>query len=668
MSTTPTLLRVLSVALIIGSPSLGLAAEGTDPAWLRIMSDTRYNGVGDDLATGGLGIEALQRGEKPGFLDPARPTAPELRRLALANKGPAGFGSLYGPNIDPGTGAVLPGDGKVPGREILAYADDGDGSQNVVLMLQIPDRLERERPCLLAVPSSGSNGIYSDVATIGSWGLHRGCAVVYTDKGLGNGFHDLERDRIHRIDGSTADAGQAGRDAHFRALLSAQEQADFLRRKLHRIAFKHAHSQQNPDASWGRDVLRSIDFASHVLARSGNLSNAKPLVIVAGNSNGGGAALYAGAADETGLIDGLVASEPQVQLRRDERVSVQRGERIRNGTGRTLLDYFTFGLLYQPCAAAATPDAPMRDRVPLAENRCQSLIDRNLVEADTVADAATESLQRLRDYGWEPESDELHAAQYAIAPTATALKYVSSHGRFSVAEDVCGYSVASLDKEGRPQAMPVDEFARLFATAPGGAPAGSIDVLNDRDPGGAIRDSLSRSPGSQRQDYNLEGATCLRELAVGDSPEAVRVRQGIDEMTTDANLRGTPTIIVHGRADARVPIGFTSRPFLGLNALSDPASNLRLYELANVEHFNAGLPGHETRFVPITPYLWRSLDLIHDHLSRGTPLPPSQLVRSAVAAGGPGKEGKGLQLPPVRDSVGVADRIDVSAGRVVVPE
>jgi len=53
------------------------------------------------------------------------------------------------------------------------------------------------------------------------------------------------------------------------------------------------------------------------------------------------------------LIDAVVKREPQVQLKPDDRVVVARGGVERRGSGRTLLDYFTFGNLYQPCAALA---------------------------------------------------------------------------------------------------------------------------------------------------------------------------------------------------------------------------------------------------------------------------------------------------------------------------
>ena len=47
-----------------------------------------------------------------------------------------------------------------------------------------------------------------------------------------------------------------------------------------------------------------------------------------------------------------------MQLKPDERVVVTRGGIERRGSGRTLIDYFTFGNLYQPCAVLAVPDIP----------------------------------------------------------------------------------------------------------------------------------------------------------------------------------------------------------------------------------------------------------------------------------------------------------------------
>ena len=54
------------------------------------------------------------------------------------------------------------------------------------------------------------------------------------------------------------------------------------------------------------------------------------------------------------LIDAVVAREPQVQLKPDDRVVVARGSIERHGSGRMLLDYFTFGNLYQSRSPSQT--------------------------------------------------------------------------------------------------------------------------------------------------------------------------------------------------------------------------------------------------------------------------------------------------------------------------
>jgi hydroxybutyrate-dimer hydrolase len=665
-------------ALLIAAPdgSMARTDETRKPSWLSVMSHKTYDGALDDLVTGGLGVSAMLAGERPTYADPRHPTAAELRRAVLFTSPLPGFGTLWGPNIDPVSGEVLPGDGKIAGEEYLAFADDGSGRQNVAMLLQVPAAFRVEAPCILAVPPGGSASLYRDVTTIGYWGLLKRCAVVYTDKGLGNGVHDLATDTVNLIDGTRATADAAGKAAHFAADLSDHERASFLARYPHRVAFKHAHSRQNPDASWGRDVVRSVQFAFYQLnrdlaGRRAPLTRENTLVIAAGNSNGGGAVLYAGEQDRQGWIDAIVAAQPQVQLRPNDEVLVRRDDRARRGTGRTLLDYFTHAILYQPCAAVATPGAPLRSSLTFAENRCASLKAKGLLSTGTLADQAREALGKLRAYGWEPESDLLHASHYAVAPTATAAKYASAQGRFGVEDRVCGYSLAAVDADGVPVATPPEVLATIFATAPGGAPAGPIDIVNDRDPRGSRRDFVSLSPSTGAQDFNLDGASCLRELVTGRSKEARRVRQGIRELLGSADLRGKPTIIVHGRADTRVPIGFSSRPYVGLNSLVEGGeSRLRFYELTHVEHLNLPVPGYDNRFLPIQPYQIEALELIHAHLTRKEPLPPSQVVRTVPRGGAPGAAPPltRANLTPIGQRPERGDLIEVRAGRVTVPD
>src|SRR5439155_7844958 len=75
------------------------------------------------------------------------------------------------------------------------------------------------------------------------------------------------------------------------------------------------------------------------------------IVIAAGVSNGGAAALAAAEEDSQGLISGVVAGEPQVQVAAG--ATIQRGGATVAASGKTLLDYTTYANLYQACATQA---------------------------------------------------------------------------------------------------------------------------------------------------------------------------------------------------------------------------------------------------------------------------------------------------------------------------
>src|SRR5207249_759218 len=107
--------------------------------------------------------------------------------------------------------------------------------------------------------------IYGAIGTSGEWGLKRGCAVAYTDKGTGTGLHDLDSDTVNLVTGERASAERAGRAPIFTASLSPEERSRYLREHPHRMAMKHAHSQRNPEKDWGRHTLAAIDFAFYVL-------------------------------------------------------------------------------------------------------------------------------------------------------------------------------------------------------------------------------------------------------------------------------------------------------------------------------------------------------------------------------------------------------------------
>lgn len=677
-------------------------AFNVKPRFIGEIRTQHYDGVSDDLLTAGFGLDGIRSASAPAVSTP--PTAAELRRRAILvnyralvdTSAAGGFGTLYGPMISVSADGTVtrPGEsidaGRVAGTEYLAFADRGNDGGNVTLMVQVPAHFDPNKPCIVTGTSSGSRGIYGAIGTSGEWGLQKGCAVAYADKGTGSGMHDLATDTVGLIDGLRQDAGLAGADSHFTADLSPSARAAFLAAWPNRVAIKHAHSKRNPEADWGRDTLDAVRFAFYVLndrygvqTRKGKVRTIRPgntVVIAASVSNGAGAALAAAEQDTERLIDGVAVSEPQVQLEDNDRVTVRRGDQVRSGSGRPLYDYSTFANLMQPCAtlsprAVGSPFAVAVSPL-LAANRCDALAAHALIDGDTNEERGESALEALLAYGWEPESIPLTATHYAFAVPAVTLTYANSYGRFGVEERVCNYSYAAVVGV-MPAAWSTTNADLSFATGNGVPPTAGLQIINDAAQGGPTVDGASVTASTGKQDFNVDGALCLRELWTGSSVEAARVREGVDAVRVKGDLDGRPAIIVHGRSDALVPVGFTSRPYLGMNQLAEgPRSKLRYVEVTNAQHFDGfigAFPGYDTRYVPLHVYFVEALDRMHAHLTTDAPLPPSQVVRTTPRETDPGKPDKALEItatnvPPMSLTPAAADRITVHGGSVVVPD
>jgi len=673
------------------------------PAWLGEVHAATYDGVSDDLLTAGLGKTGLA-GLAPAYADPLHPTAAELRRRAILTSYQAmvdmtaagGYGTLYGPNVD-ADGTVTNGEGRVPGTEYIAYADDGTGRQNVTLMVQVPDSFDPARPCIITATSSGSRGVYAAITT-GEWGLKKGCAVAYTDKGTGGAPHDLQNDTVALIDGTRTTAAAAGTAAAFNAGLSAADLAAFNAATPDRYAFKHAHSQQNPEKDWGKSTLRAVEFAYYVLnERFGKVDSGRhvktltpenTITIASSISNGGGAAVAAAELDTQGLIGGLAVSEPAIEMPANAGVTVTRGGIPVAVTGKNLIDFTTWANLYQACAALAPSEAAAPfaaafaagfalPALPIAPNRCASLKAAGLLSADTTAAQAEEAQQKLREYGWEAESSVLHAslAAFEVAP-AVAVTFANGLARASVKDNLCGFSYASTTAAGTVNVLPLASLADLFATGNGVPPSGGINLVNNNGKLGAARDFLSMSSNGTF-DWNLEGALCLRGLVTGSDAAAKALQAGMQETQRNGNLHGKPAIIVHGRSDALLPVNHTSRPYVALNRkVEGAASKLSYIEVTNAQHFDSFvglptvLPGYDTRYVPLHVYLMRALDAMYDNLSAGKPLPASQVVRTVPRGGVPGSAPAitAANLPAIAAKPAAADAIVVGAGTIAIPD
>lgn len=692
------------LTLVEARPSAGgFATYNVMPekVWADTYTSHTYDGVSDDLLTGGYGKTGLSAGTTAIYA-----TAAELRRYAIhtnyralvdANKAAGGFGTLYGPNIDVNGAATL-GEGKVAGLEAIAYSGDASGKRKVTLMVQVPDSFDPTKPCIITATSSGSRGIYGAVGTSGEWGLKHGCAVAYTDKGSGNGMHDLNRDTVNLIDGTVTSASTAGKYAHFAADLSKSQLDTFNLAFPNRIAYKHAHSQQNPEKDWGRNTLDAITFAFYVLNEkysTADASGKKPRVIRPANtiviassvSNGAGAALMAAEQDTLGLIDGVAVSEPQIQPKDVAGITIRQGSATVATIGKPLLDYFTYANLYQPCAAlsAAGADGPAAAALALyATDRCTSLKEKGLLSATTLSGQADEALQKLHAYGWASEHDGLHATHHAFATPSIVVTYLNTLGRFSVADSVCGFSFATTTSAGAVAATPALVQSMIFSIGNGVPPTSGINLVYNDAVGGATRDILARSPSTNRADAALDGALCARALVTGSDPvtgarltgtqlaQSEKVQQGIREVQVDAKLGSKPTIVVAGRSDTLIPVNHAARAYFGMSQKAG-SSALRYYEVTNAQHFDAFidlLPGYDNRLVPLHVYFNQALDLMYAHLKNGTALPASQVVRTTPRGGSAGSAPaiSTSNVPSIATSPAAGDVITYASGTVSVPD
>jgi hydroxybutyrate-dimer hydrolase len=684
--------------------ALLLSGCATQPDFSRQrVLHARYDGVSDDLLSAGLGKTGLGIATPPPVQDAKKPSAAELRRRAIhANyralvdmSAGGGYGVLYGPNVDLAGKDTL-GEGKVAGDEYLTFLDDGTGRQNVTLMVQVPDSFSVKDPCIVTATSSGSRGIYGAIGTAGEWGLKRGCAVAYTDKGTGTGLHDLASDTVNLITGERASAERAGRDSTFTAALSADERARYLRERPYRVAMKQAHSQQNPEKDWGRDTLAAVDFAFHVLnglkdKRAGRYTPENTTVIASSVSNGGYAALAAAEQDTRGLIDGVAVSEPNVSLDSGAVPRIAQGSQLFSGNGRNLLDYTTLVNLYLPCASLTAENAKAALNTvpqPLREARCASLAKKGLLKSTSLAEQAAESQRVINEYGILADSNYVYPSHYTLSvPQSIAVTYAASYGRFSVTENLCGYSfaatAASGERAGEPIAHPGHELS--FATSNGIVPTAGVNLVNDLSPGGAREDRISTSPSTGARDMNLDGALCLRALATGSDSitgqplqgdmleKHRRVQRGIAETRLSGKLRGKPTVIVNGRADAILPPNHAPRAYFAVNKTVEPGSKLHYYEVTNAQHLDVlnGVAGFDTRYVPLNLYFIQALNLMWDHLKHGRPLPASQVVRTKPREQKDGKTQPiaAANLPPIEQSLGGNTLISVGLDGVLrIPE
>jgi hydroxybutyrate-dimer hydrolase len=665
-----------------------------------------------DLLTGGIGRTGLGAPAAPAYANPAAPTAAELRRNALYSnyrgildpsvKG--GYGSLYGPNVS-SAGVVTTSEGLIPGTEYVATFDDGSRRKNTAIAVMVPNTFSSAAPCIVLGPSSGSRGVYGAIGTAGEWGLKRGCAVALTDTGKGMGLHDLADDSVNRIDGTRAWRVEAGPLSSFAANITDAARTAYNAAFPNRFALKQVHSQLNSEKDWGNDTLAAARYALFVLNQRFAVAGLPPrftpanTIIIGGSaSNGGAAVLRAAEQDASGLIGGVVASEPVTEMPQASGYGIEfAGKRVAGG-GRSLADFTTYGNLYQPCAALAAGAAMTENSTfnfiqqanmgARAAARCAGLASKGLVSGADTAARALDALEKLRAYGWTADNDQMHNAHYALGngPILSAM-YPVMYGRFSVLDNVCNTSFAAVNAAGAPVAPAPAAKAQSFATGNGTANGAPVSVVYNDAVGGASAWQFARSPSTGVADFGLDNALCQRALVTGvdaatgaaltaasmpTAAQSAAVRAGIAEVLVTGKLRGKPTIIVAGRSDALVPVNNNARAYAAFSrGEGADARRLSYIEVTNAQHFDAFLPfaGFDSRFVPLHPYFNQAMDAMYAHLRSGQPLPPSQVVRTRVRGGGPGAAPAitSAHVPRFVVEPQPADRIDFNGTVIRVP-
>ena len=656
---------------------------------------THYDGITNDLLTAGLGKSGLGNSTPPGFVDPLHPTAEELRRLAiyvnyraLVDPTPGGgFGLFYGPNVK-ADGTVTTGEGLIAGDEYLTFEKGQDGRTNVTMMVQIPDSFDPTNSCIVTAPSSGSRGVYGAIATAGEWGLKHGCAVTYTDKGTGTGADNLQNNTVNLIRGERVDATQAGDDSNFTANLSDSERAAFNAATPNRFAFKHAHSQQNPEKDWGENVVRSIKFAFKVLnEKLGHggvqIKKQNTIVIASSVSNGGGASARAVEQDKDHLIDGLAVGEPNVNPKFSSKFTIVQG----GGTpfaahSRPVIDYTTLVNVFQGCADLANPTAPFNFAP--SPQRCANLQAKGLLTSTTLAAQAAEAQKIINDFGILTEQNIVQPVLwFAYVPQAIGVTYANAYGRSSVLDNLCNYSFAGTPTGVVPAPLAPTVEATIFGTSNGIPPTAGLDLahgvnlINNAVSGGT--EDRASTP-----DQNLDGALCLRSLATGKDAvtgtplagtardQAQSIAESVEDILASGNLHGTPAIFVTGRSDGILPPNFASRAYFGLNNVVEGSqSPLRYYEVTNAQHLDDinALPGFDTIYIPLLRYFIQAMDLMYDHLRHGRALPPSQVVQTVPRGGTPGAAPPITvnNVPPIADTPPSSARITFANGQVNIP-
>jgi len=578
-----------------------------------------YDGQSDDLLTAGWSNSELTLRKLPERTQQFDKSW--LRKAAYYNNiiplidttiG-GGYGRIFGPDTN---------QKPISGFEYLGYSIDKSGQVEASLMLQIPDTMNTEKPCIIVAASSGSRGIYGAVGTVGTWALTNDCAIAYTDKGTGTGFYFFDAKKGYDVQGNYV------QDSNINPLIYSQKITEknkrFIQNHPQAIATKQSYSRSNIEKDFGRFVIQAGEFALYQLNEhfaslksktTKSFTKENTTIIAASISNGGVSSLKAGEQDSNQLFDGIVVSEPNIYPKKNEDLSIVLSGNPVQRHSMPGYDYFIAINLYSPCAlltdqAASQPFSNgSKAQIDYLDNWCQNLKSDGLIEGESTTDLAESSLKKLSLLGIQENSQTLSPLmQITSVWPALAATYTNQLGRFSIEDNVCSIFYSAKNKTGQASFLTDEQREALFATSNGIPPTAGVQLVS-----------------TDEKQSAYQTAKCFYDLSITD-----RLRSGVKELISTGNLNNIPTIILHGRNDSLVAPNHTSRAYYANLKKMKNNPNTRYYEITNAQHFDAftSLPQYADKYIPLHYYFEQAVDLMMAHLEDGTPLPPSQVVNT----------------------------------------
>ena len=574
-------LTVFSIAIATAFALAGCATlnESTKLGRAAVTTLQQQTNTYDDLLTAGLDAAMLRNPVGPTFANPAAPTGAELRRRSIWSSW-RGIYNVASKDLD----AMLASSGQIPGREFSAIAQLAGSTSTHRVLTQVPDNFNQSNRCLIVAPSSGSRGVYGAISVAAPWGLPKGCAIAYTDKGTGSDYFDVDTKTGADLSGVVSSGD---------ARVFVPNVASTVR--PHEVAFKHAHSQQNPEADWGRFVVQAAEFGLASLTEA--FPSQTPFtwentrVIAVGISNGGGAVLRA--AEEKGAnFAAVVAGEPQIHVTGHNSVP--------------LYDYSIEAATLMACAQLALPEDKLPQPPLLAQAKplmglwCQRLKMANVLQGNDVAAQSAEALQKLKARGW---NDGAIAAGFASTGfdlwRSVLAGYVSAYAKAPVGANPCGFYYTPQDAEMTPRAATNAERA-MWWTDSSGIPTGAgVNLRHD-------------NPDIYAQ------VQCLAEKR-NDPTVTASINATLGHKPADDKL---PVFVVHGKSDGLVPIHYSSIPYVEMVRASGH-SRISFWQIENAQHFDAFLafPGYGDKFVPLLPHVYKALDAAWSTATTNAPMP-----------------------------------------------